>query len=96
MEPQTIAIKVQEITIKLKEAIAKAAEETNKARLFQERKDEILLEIDKVSFVVDTLMLENNYEELDKALNYVESLRINIPVWEGHGIDYNHALAVES
>jgi len=96
MEPQTIAIKVQQITIKLKEAIAKAIEETNKARLLPERKDEILLEIDKVSFVVDTLMLENNYEELDKSLNYIESLRINIPVWEGHGVDYHQALAAES
>lgn len=92
METQTIAPKVQQATINLKESIAKATDEVRKSQLYPERKDEILGEIEKVSFVVDTLMIENNLEELEKCLTYIETLRINIPNWEGRGVDFKEMI----
>lgn len=82
MEEKRIVPEVQEITIKLKKAIAEAGEAIDKARLLPERKDEFREELEKVSFVVETLFLENNLGELEKSYIYVESLRLNIPHWE--------------
>ncbi|MDD4969884.1 MAG: hypothetical protein PHT07_10695 [Paludibacter sp.] len=92
MENNTIAPKVQEITIKLKEAIGDTGIEVNKSKLYPERKQEILEELEKISFVIETLFLENNYEELEKSLLYVGTLRANIPNWEGRDVDYTQIL----
>lgn len=54
------------------------------ANIFPERKEEIKEELEKVLFVLDTLYVENNYDELEKCHIYIESIRINIPNWEGN------------
>lgn len=82
MDTIKIVPEVQEMTIKLKNAIADTGIAVNKANLLPDRKEEIREELEKVSFVVETLFLENDLEELTKSFLYVESLRMNIPNWE--------------
>lgn len=77
-----IAPQVQEMKAKLKKSVDDIMADLKKANLFPERKEEILGEIDKVTFVMDTLFTENNFAELEKSHLYIESLRINIPNWE--------------
>lgn len=77
-----IAPQVQEMMAKLKKSIDDIMADLGKANLFPERKEEILAEIDKVTFVMDILFTENNLAELEKSHIYIESLRLNIPNWE--------------
>lgn len=77
-----IAPQVQEMMAKLKKSIDDIMADLKKANLFPERKEEILGEIDKVTFVMDTLFTENNFVELEKSYIYLESLHLNILNWE--------------
>lgn len=66
---KNIAPQVQEMMAKLKKSIDDIMADLKKANLFPERKEEILGEIDKVTFVMDTIFTENNFVELEKAIS---------------------------
>lgn len=82
MKENHIAPQVQELMTKLKKSIDDIMADLGKANLFPERKEEILGEVEKATFVMEILFGENNLAELEKSHTYIESLRLNIPNWE--------------
>lgn len=67
---------------KLKKAVDDIMTDLEKAKLFPERKEDIMEQVELITFVMDTLFVENNLAELEKSFIYIESLRLNIPNWE--------------
>ncbi|KFN38996.1 MAG: hypothetical protein JU82_08995 [Sulfuricurvum sp. MLSB] len=82
MQDRYIVPEVQEMMNRLKKSVDDIMVDLEKAKLFPEKKEEILEEVEKVTFVMDILFNDNNLGELEKSFIYVESLRLNIPHWE--------------
>lgn len=82
MQDKYIAPEVQEMMNKLKKSVDDIMTDLEKAKLFPERKEDIMEQVELITFVMDTLFVENNLAELEKSFIYMESLRLNIPHWE--------------
>ncbi len=82
MQDRYIAPEVQEMMNRLKKSVDDIMIDLEKAKLFPERKADIMEQVELTTFVMDTLFVENNLAELEKSFLYIESLRHNIPHWE--------------
>lgn len=82
MQDRYIVPEVQEMMNRLKKSVDDIMVDLENAKLLPEKKEEILEEVEKVTFVMDILFNNNNLGELEKSFIYVESLRLNIPHWE--------------